>query len=150
MATASAHLNTYRQSPRKVRVVANLVRGKSVAEALDILTFVPKRAGLPLKKLLASAAANAKNLSLSEHLIVKDISVDGGKILYRSIPMAHGRAFPMRKRTSHVSITVSEVAPKAPKAKKPVMKKAVKKVAKKAVAAPKAEVAETVPETITE
>jgi large subunit ribosomal protein L22 len=131
MATASAHLNTYRQSPRKVRVVADLVRGKSVEEALNILTFVPKRAGLPLKNLLASAAANAKNLSLSDNLVVKEIRVDAGKILYRSIPMAHGRAFPMRKRTSHVSIVVAEAAPKAPKAKKET-KKVVKKETAKA------------------
>jgi large subunit ribosomal protein L22 len=112
MTEAKAQLNTYRQSPRKVRVVADLVRGKSVSEALDILTFVPKRAGLPLKKLLASAAANAKGLSLGEDLVVKEIRVDAGSILYRRLPMAHGRAFPMRKRTSHVSITVAPVKKK--------------------------------------
>ncbi|MDB5194557.1 MAG: ribosomal protein [Parcubacteria group bacterium] len=128
MASASAHLNTHRQSPRKVRVVADMVRGKSVEEALNILTFVPKRAGLPLKKLLASAVANAENLSLGNNLVVKDISVDAGKILYRSIPMAHGRAFPMRKRTSHVSITVSEAAPKAAKPKRAAKKAKAAKV----------------------
>lgn len=118
MAEATATLKSYRQSPRKVRVVADLVRGKEVGEALDILTFVPKRAGLPLKKLLASAVANAKNRSLGEYLVVKEITVDGGRILYRRLPMAHGRAFPLRKRTSHVSITVAEAAPKAKKVKK--------------------------------
>lgn len=112
MAEAKAQLTNYRQSPRKVRVVANLVRGKSVGEAFDLLTFVPKRAGLPLKKLLSSAVDNAKNLSLNGNLIVKEIKVDSGKILYRRLPMAHGRAFPMRKRTSKVSITVSEVVNK--------------------------------------
>lgn len=107
MDTASAHLKTYRQSPRKVRVVADLVRGKSVSEALDILTFVPKRAGLPLKKLLSSAVANAKNKSLGDDLMVKEIRVDAGSTLMRRLPMAHGRAFPLRKRTSHVSIIVA-------------------------------------------
>jgi len=123
MDTASAQLNTYRQSPRKVRVVADLVRGKSVEEALAILTFVPKRAGLPLKKLLESAVANAKNKSMGDELMVKDIRVDGGSILYRRLPMAHGRAFPLRKRTSHVSITVAAAKPKA-KSSKPAAKKA--------------------------
>lgn len=123
MDTATAQLKTYRQSPRKVRVVADLVRGKSVSEALDILTFVPKRAGLPLKKLLESAVANAKNKSMGDDLMVKDIRVDGGAILYRRLPMAHGRAFPLRKRTSHVSITVTQAAPKAGKSK-PAAKKA--------------------------
>jgi large subunit ribosomal protein L22 len=107
MDTATAKLKTYRQSPRKVRVVADLVRGKSVSEALDILAFVPKRAGLPLRKLLASAVANAKSQSLGEDLVVKEIRVDAGTVLKRSLPMAHGRAFPLKKRTSHVSITVA-------------------------------------------
>jgi large subunit ribosomal protein L22 len=115
MDTATATLKTYRQSPRKVRVVADLVRGKSTEEALAILTFVPKRAGLPLKKLLASAIANAEHKSLGKDLKVKDIRVDAGSTLYRSLPMAHGRAFPMRKRTSHVSITVAPYVPKPKK-----------------------------------
>jgi large subunit ribosomal protein L22 len=101
-----------------VRVVADLVRGKSVDEALDILAFVPKRAGLPLRSLLASAKANAKNLSLGDNLVVKEITVNAGKILYRRLPMAHGRAFPMRKRTSHVSIVVAEAPMKEKKVKK--------------------------------
>jgi large subunit ribosomal protein L22 len=123
METARAHLNTYRQSPRKVRVVADLVRGKSVSEALDILTFVPKRAGLPLKKLLSSAVANARELSLGENLVVKEIRVDEGATMYRRMPRAHGVAYPIRKRTSHVSIVVAPGAPKAVKAKKSTAKK---------------------------
>ncbi len=118
MAEVSAQLNSYRQSPRKVRVVADLVRGKKINDALDILTFVPKRAGLPLKNLLASALANAKNLSLKEDiLIVKSISVDGGKILYRRQPRSRGMANPIRKRTSHVSVILSESEAKAKKLK---------------------------------
>ncbi|MBX4200466.1 50S ribosomal protein L22 [Candidatus Parcubacteria bacterium] len=116
MAEAKATLSNYRQSPRKVRLVANMVRGKKVDDALSILTYVPKRAGLPLKKLLASAVSNAKNLSLStDNLIVKKISVDPGKTLYRSLPMSRGRAFSMRKRTSHVDIVLAEAKLKAKK-----------------------------------
>ena len=118
MAEASATLSDYRQSPRKVRLVADMVRGKSVAEAITALSFVPKRAALPIQKLLASAVANAKSRSLSDNLIVKEIGVDTGKILYRRLPMSRGRAFVMRKRTSHVKVVLaeSELSPK--KAKK--------------------------------
>jgi large subunit ribosomal protein L22 len=118
MAQAKATLSNYRQSPRKVRVVANLVRGKRAADAMDTLSFVPKRASAPIQKLLASAIANAKNLSIPlENLVVKEISVNGGKILYRSLPMARGRAFPLRKRTSHVTLTLEERVPKQKKTK---------------------------------
>lgn len=118
MAQAKANLNTYRQSPRKVRVVADLVRGKKVGEALDILAFAPKRAAKPLEKLISSAVANAKNLSLeAEKLVVKEIKVDEGRILYRRMPTARGRAFPIRKRTSHVSVTLEEREPKAKKSR---------------------------------
>lgn len=118
MAEAKAQLNDYRQSPRKVRVVADLVRGKRVADALDILNFVPKRAGLPLMTLVASAIANAKSLSIdTENLVVKSISVDGGKILYRRMPRAHGSAAPIRKRTSHVAVVLAEKVPAPKKAK---------------------------------
>ncbi|MBX4195937.1 50S ribosomal protein L22 [Candidatus Parcubacteria bacterium] len=105
MAEARASLNNYRQSPRKVRVVADLIRGKSVEEALDILTYVPKRAGLPLRKLLSSAHANAGK---SPNLIVKKVSVDGGAILYRRRPRSRGMANPIRKRTSHIDIILAE------------------------------------------
>jgi large subunit ribosomal protein L22 len=119
MAEAKATLSDYRQSPRKVRLVADMVRGKQVDEALSILTYVPKRAGLPLKKLLSSAISNAKNLSLpTETLIVKKISVDPGKTLYRRQPMSRGRAFAIRKRTSHVGIVLAEGKIKEKKVKK--------------------------------
>lgn len=123
MAEAKATLRNYRQSPRKVRVVANLVRGKSAEDAVVTLTFVPKRASMPIKKLLESAIANAKSLSLPvENLVVKEISVDGGKTLYRSLPMSRGRAFRIKKRTSHVTLTLAEKAPKAKRAKAKVAK----------------------------
>ncbi|OHB09697.1 MAG: 50S ribosomal protein L22 [Candidatus Zambryskibacteria bacterium RIFCSPLOWO2_12_FULL_45_14] len=104
MAEAKAQLNDYRQSPRKVRIVADTVRGKKVEEALNILTFIPKRAGLPLKKLIASAYANAGK---AEGLVVKEIKVDTGPTLYRRRPRSRGMANPIRKRTSHVSVTLA-------------------------------------------
>ncbi|MEK7135436.1 MAG: 50S ribosomal protein L22 [Patescibacteria group bacterium] len=113
MQEAKAEMNNYRQSPRKVRVVADTVRGKSVAEALTLLSFVPKRAALPLQKLVASALANAKNLSIpTENLIVKEMRVDAGAILYRRQPRSRGMANPLRKRTSHVKVVLAEGKPK--------------------------------------
>lgn len=119
MQTAKAQLSNYRQSPRKVRIVADLIRGKKVEDALITLTFTTKRATHPLEKLLASAIANAKSLSIPvENLIVKEISVDGGAILYRKLPRSRGMANQKRKRTSHVTITLAEGKPKKVKAKK--------------------------------
>ncbi len=118
MTEVRAELKNYRQSPRKVRVVAETVTGKSVASALDILTFIPKRAGLPLKKLVSSALANAKNREIpTENLVVKELRVDKGKTLYRSQPRSHGMATPIRKRTSRVIVVLSESSSKAKKLK---------------------------------
>lgn len=109
MTEAKAILKNYRQSPRKVRLVAGAVRGKSVAQALDILSFVPNRAALPLQKLLASAVANAKSLSIpTENLTVKELKVDEGATLYRRRPRSKGMANPIRKRTSHVTVVVAD------------------------------------------
>lgn len=109
MQEIKAELNNYRQSPRKVRVVADTVRGKSVEDAITLLSFVPKRAGLPLQKLVASAVANAKNLSIpTENLVVKSISVNAGATLYRRRPRSRGMANPIRKRTSKVSVVLAE------------------------------------------
>ena len=108
MKQAKAHLNSYRQSPRKVRLVAAAVRGKSPAVALDILSFVPNRAALPLQKLVASAVANAKNLEMGQDLIIKALTVDEGATLYRRRPRSKGMANPIRKRTSHVTIVLAE------------------------------------------
>ena len=116
MTEAKATLSNYRQSPRKVRVVADLVRGKKVADAIEVLSFVPKRAAAPIQKLLLSAVANAKNLSIpTENLVIKNLSVDAGKILYRSLPMSRGRAFKIRKRTSHVDVILAEDSKKRKK-----------------------------------
>lgn len=100
-----AKLNNYRQAPRKVRLVADLVRGKSVAHARAELKHLAKRAATPLLKLIDSAVANANNVTgKKDGLYVKSIQVDKGVILKRSMPRAHGRAFPIHKHTSHVSI----------------------------------------------
>ncbi len=103
-----AKLSDYRQSPRKVRLVATLVKGKKVEDAKNALTFLVKRASKPLSDLLDSAVANAKNnFNLSEdNLYVKEFRVDGGAVLKRRMPRARGMAYPINKRTSHVLISL--------------------------------------------
>src|SRR3989344_5840131 len=114
MEQAKATLSNYRQSPRKVRLVADTVRGKKIEEAITALSFIPKRSALPIQKLLASALANAKNLSLPiENLVVKEIKVDAGATLYRRRPRSKGMANPIRKRTTHVSVVLA--SPTSPK-----------------------------------
>jgi len=118
MAEVSAQLNNYRQSPRKVRLVADAVRGKKAEEALVILSFMPKRATLPLLKLMASAVANGRGAGISsESLVVKELTVDKGPTLYRRQPRSRGMANPIRKRTSHIRVVLSESVPKAKKTK---------------------------------
>ncbi|MEX0933923.1 MAG: 50S ribosomal protein L22 [Candidatus Paceibacterota bacterium] len=108
-----ALLKNHRQSPRKVRLIADLIRGKKVPEALALLGFVPKRAALPVKKLLLSAVANAKNKEGKKEsdLIVKEIRVDEGPTLKRIRARARGSAHPIRKRTSHISVALGEKEP---------------------------------------
>jgi large subunit ribosomal protein L22 len=109
MNEASATLSNYRQSPRKVRLVADTVRGKLVEDAIITLSFIPKRSALPLQKLLDSALANAKNKAIpTSNLVVKEITVDSGAILYRRRPRSKGMANPIRKRTSHVSVVLAQ------------------------------------------
>jgi large subunit ribosomal protein L22 len=109
MNTATAQLNNYRQSPRKVRLMADLIRGKNVEMAKAALAFAPKRASEPFLTLLNSAVANAKNLDLNiETLVVSGVSVNAGQVLKRSMPVSRGRAHPIKKRTSKISITLSE------------------------------------------
>lgn len=104
-----AQLNSYRQSPRKVRLVADALRGKTVVEAENRLNFITKKATGPLHKLLNSAVANAKVMGLEKsNLFVKALTVDGGAILYRRRPVAHGSAHPIRKRTSRVKIILAD------------------------------------------
>ncbi len=104
----TAKLNDYRQSPRKVRLVAGLIRGKKAEQALDILAVTIKRASDPIVALLKSGIANAKaNFSMNvEDLYVKSLTADGGAILYRRMPRARGVAYPIRKRTSHITLVL--------------------------------------------
>lgn len=122
-----ASLKHYRQSPRKVRLVANAVKGKSVAQADAVLSFMPKRAAEPIRKLVASAAANAVVQGAdAARLIVKNMEVNKGLVMRRYMPRAQGSAKPINKRTSHVLVTLAEVAPKEKKAAKKSAKKAEK------------------------
>lgn len=102
-----AILTNARNSPRKMRLVANLIKGKPVARALDILSFAPKRAATSLEKLLKSAISNAKNLGIStENLMVKDCRVDSGMTFKRMMPGARGASFPIRKHTSNINLVL--------------------------------------------
>ncbi|MFH1455120.1 MAG: 50S ribosomal protein L22 [bacterium] len=107
----TAKLNDYRQSPRKVRLVANLVKGKKVEEAKNILTFLIKRAANPISDLLNSAIANASNnFNISaDQLYIKELRVDEGVVLKRRMPRARGIAYPINKRTSHVFIQLDTI-----------------------------------------
>jgi len=110
MAEAMAKLNHVRMSPTKIRLVAHTIKGKPVAAALAILEGSLKGASRPLKKLLQSAVANAsENHEMdADVLMVKNVIVDAGPTLKRWMPRAMGRATPIRKRTSKVTIIVSE------------------------------------------
>ena len=106
----TAYLKNYRQSPRKVRLVADLVRGKKIDRALSTLDFLTKRASDPIRNVLLSAIANAKNNhSLdSNNLFIKEIRVDGGVTLKRSMPRARGSAYQIRKHSSHITVVLDE------------------------------------------
>ena len=110
MASANASLRMLRSTPRKTRLVADLIRGKNVAEAEDILKFTDRRAAFPLLKLLRSAKANAVNNHdmFEDTLFVSMIKVGPGPTLKRFLPRARGRADLLRKRTCHISITLEE------------------------------------------
>ena len=104
-----AFLKNYRQSPRKVRLVASLIKGKSVAQAIAELDFLAKRAGLPIKKLLLSAVANAKQMGVeAENLFIKELRVDKGIVMKRMMPAAMGTGHRINKRTSHLNILLAE------------------------------------------
>jgi len=100
-----ATLKNYRQSPRKVRLLADLVRGKKVADALTTLRFVDKRAAGPFSKVIESAVANAKDHGNdTEKLFIKAVAVDKGTVLKRFMPRARGSASRINKRNSHISV----------------------------------------------
>ncbi len=142
-----------RVSPTKARRVIDLVRGKSVAEALDILRWAPQAASEPVAKVIASAAANAQNNDGLDPatLVVATVYADGGPTAKRIRPRAQGRAFRIRRRTSHITVVVesrptkdqgsarssrarraegSKAAAKAPAKKAPAKKAPAKKATK--------------------
>lgn len=105
-----AILKNYRQSPRKVRLVTDLVKGKPVQKALTTLDFTPKRAVLAIKKLIESAIANAVQSGVSKDTLkIKNITVDEGFTLKRMMPRAHGRGARINKRTSHIHVTLDVI-----------------------------------------
>lgn len=114
-----ASLSNYRQSPRKVRLVADAVKGKTIAQADIVLAHMPKRAAEPMRKLINSAAANANTLGLDlEKLVVKNVEVNKGLVMKRYMPRAMGVAKPIKHRLSHVKVTLGEAAPKKSKKSK--------------------------------
>ncbi|AZA12144.1 50S ribosomal protein L22 [Corynebacterium gerontici] len=108
--SARATARFVRVSPMKARRVIDLVRGKSVEEALAILKYAPQAASEPVAKVVASAAANAENnFGLNRNsLVVSEAFADEGPTMRRFQPRAQGRAFQIRKRTSHITVVVSQ------------------------------------------
>lgn len=120
-----ALLTNYHQPPRKVRLVADLIRGKSVGQAREALAFLPKKSSPAIEKLLDSAVANAKSRGVStDNLFIKKITVDKGTVLKRARPFGRGRSGTLRKIMSIVSLELASGVPaksakKAKAAKKP-------------------------------
>src|SRR5947199_5736519 len=118
---AVAKLNNYPTSPRKMRLLADLIRGMEVDKALGVLQFNPKHPAVPLYKLLKSAINNweQKNTDAKVEdagLIVKTIMVDGGRVIKRMRPAPQGRGYRVRKRSNHVTLIVdSKALPVIPK-----------------------------------
>lgn len=107
---SKAKVKDVRVSPRKARVVVDLIRGKRVNKAIDLLEFCERKTAPVVKKLILSAAANAKeqsNVDIDE-LVVKRVWVDEGRVLKRFLPRAQGRATPLRKRHSHITVILDE------------------------------------------
>jgi large subunit ribosomal protein L22 len=100
-----AILKNYRQSPRKVRLLADLVRGKKVSEALRHLSFIDKRAAGPFQKVINSAVANAKQSGRDvASLKIAKVAVDKGTVFTRFMPRARGSASPINRRSSHITV----------------------------------------------
>ena len=110
MTQAKAIARTVRIAPRKVRLVVDLIRGKQIGEAVAILRHTPKAASPVVEKVLKSAVANAEhNYDLDiNNLVVSEVFVDEGPTLKRFRPRAQGRASAINKRTSHITLVVSE------------------------------------------
>ncbi len=108
MSAVNAKLNRHNQSPRKMRLLTELIKGKSVDQALAVLSLSSKRGGEAMTKLLQSAVANAKNnFKLDQKdLFVKEACVDGGIVMKRGMPRAFGRSFPIRRKTSDIKLVL--------------------------------------------
>jgi large subunit ribosomal protein L22 len=106
---AVARARYVRVTPMKARRVVELIRGRTAAEALAVLAFAPQAASAPVSKVLASAVANAENNLGLETLVVVTAFVDEGPTLKRFRPRAQGRAYRIRKRTSHITVEVESV-----------------------------------------
>jgi len=109
---AVAKLNNYPTSPRKMRLLADLIRGMKVEKALAILDHNPKHPAVPLRKLVVSAISNwkQKNEGADESgLVVKTIFVDGARVIKRMRPAPQGRGYRVRKRSNHVTVIVDTV-----------------------------------------
>jgi large subunit ribosomal protein L22 len=115
MAQATASVRMVRVAPRKARYVADLIRGKKVSEARDILLFTPKAASPIIRKVLESAVANAENKAAetreridTDDMVVSTILVNEGMTIKRFQPAPRGRAMMVRKRTSHIELVISD------------------------------------------
>jgi large subunit ribosomal protein L22 len=110
---ARAVVRNVGMSPRKVRIVANMIRGKGVEAALGMLTLLPKKSARVMSKLVRSAAANAEDLSKGkadvDQLYIMTVQVDCGPLVKRWMPRAMGRANRIQKRTSHITVVLGEV-----------------------------------------
>jgi len=111
---ARARSRYVRSSPRKLRQVADLIRGKNLTEALDILHFMPKKGARLIYATVQSAVSNIMQLEGArkvdeEDLFIKQIYIDGGPIAKRFQPGPMGRASPIRKRFSHITVTIGEL-----------------------------------------
>lgn len=147
MIKETVKLNYLHIAPRKVRLVAAALKGLSVNEAEAQLLLRPQRASKPLLKLLRSAIANAKNNKKvdADKLVVENMRVDQGPVFKRFIPRAMGRATPIHKKTSHVTLVLKEVEKRAEPRFNIVVQKTEdtkKKKAKKKPALPKADIKE--------
>ena len=107
---ARAKLSYARLSPQKARLVVDMVRGKGVQEALNVLKFSPQKAAPIIAKLVGSAVANAEQKGVNDvdRLFIKAITVDQGPVLKRFLPRAQGRATRIRKPTSHMTVILDE------------------------------------------
>jgi large subunit ribosomal protein L22 len=104
-----AFLKNHRQTPRKTRLVADLVRGKDVEHARAVLSFTDKKSAIAIKALIESAVANAKSINENaKNLFIKEIRVDEGLKMKRYRPRERGRAAPYRRRPSRIMLTLAE------------------------------------------